>query len=101
MRLGIRGKQIAGVTAIVGIAVLVLSTLYVTRLSRARELVGEGPDPYAALRTDRGLHAILQSSLYGEGVTDAAILDTSGTIVASSDEAQVGKVLPVRRNLTA
>jgi hypothetical protein len=34
MRLGIRGKQIAGVTAIVGVAVLVLSTLYVTRLSR-------------------------------------------------------------------
>ena len=121
MRLGIRGKQIAGVTAIVGIAVLVLSTLYVTRLSRvvlhesdsraqlltsailhrARELVGDGADPYATLRTDRGLHAILQSSLYGEGVTDAAILDTSGTIVASADEAQVGKVLKVRRNLTA
>ena len=121
MRLGIRGKQIAGVTAIVGIAVLVLSTLYVTRLSkvvlhesdsraqlltdailhRARELVGEGADPYVAVRTDRGLHAILQSSLYGEGVTDAAILDTSGTIIASSDEKQVGKVLKVRRNLTA
>jgi signal transduction histidine kinase len=121
MRLGIRGKQIAGVTAIVGVAVLVLSTLYVTRLSRvvlhesdsraqlltsailhrARELVGEGPDPYATVRTDRGLHAILQSSLYGEGVTDAAILDTAATIVASSDEAQVGKVLKVRRNLTA
>jgi signal transduction histidine kinase len=121
MRLGIRGKQIAGVTTIVGIAVLVLSTLYVTRLSRvvlhesdsraqlltsailhrARELVGEGPDPYASVRTDRGLHAILQSSLYGEGVTDAAILDNNATIVASSDETQVGKVLKVRRNLTA
>jgi signal transduction histidine kinase len=121
MRLGIRGKQIAGVTAIVGIAVLVLSTLYVTRLSRvvlhesdsraqlltsailhrARELVGEGQDPYATLRTDRGLHAILQSSLYGEGVTDAAVLDNSATIVASSDETQVGKVLKTRRNLTA
>ena len=121
MRLGIRGKQIAGVTAIVGIAVLVLSTLYVTRLSRvvlhesesraqlltsaivhrARELVGEGADPYATVRTDRGLQAILQSSLYGEGVTDAAVLDTAGRIIASSDEAQVGKVLPMRRNLTA
>jgi signal transduction histidine kinase len=120
MRIGIKAKQIAGVTAIVGIAVLVLSTLYVTRLSRvvlhesdsraqlltsailhrARELVVEGADPYAALRTDRGLHAILQSSLYGEGVTDAAILDTNGLIVASSDQMQVGKVLKVRRNLT-
>jgi hypothetical protein len=121
MRVSIKAKQIAGVTAIVGIAVLVLSTLYVTRLSRVvlhesdsraqlltnailhrtRELVVVGADPYAALRTDRGLYAILQSSLYGEGVTDASILDPSGTIVASSDEMQVGKVLKVRRNLTA
>jgi signal transduction histidine kinase len=121
MRVSIKAKQIAGVTAIVGIAVLVLSTLYVTRLSRVvlhesdsraqlltnailhrtRELVVVGADPYAALRTDRGLYAILQSSLYGEGVTDASILDPSGTIVASSDEMQVGKVLKVRRNLSA
>jgi signal transduction histidine kinase len=121
MRLGIKAKQIAGVTAIVGIAVLVLSTLYVTRLSRvvlhasdsraqllasaalhrARELIVDGADPYAALRTDRGLYAILQSSLYGEGVTDATLLDTNGTIIASSDQTQVGKMLPARRNLTA
>ena len=33
LRLGIRAKQIAGVTAIVGLSVVALSALYVTRVS--------------------------------------------------------------------
>ena len=33
MRLGIKGKQIAGVTAIVGVAMMTLSALYVTRVA--------------------------------------------------------------------
>ena len=110
MRLGIKGKQIAGVTAIVGVAVAALSALYVARLAevvlqesygrglllsnaiyhRARELVTESADPYAALRTDPGLRAILESTIYGESVTGASILDTKGTIVASSDTSRVG-----------
>ena len=110
MRLGIKGKQIAGVTAIVGIAVAALSALYVARLAevvlqeshgrglllsnaiyhRARELVTESADPYAALRTDPGLRAILESTIYGESVTGASILDPKGTIIASSDTTRVG-----------
>ena len=110
MRLGIKGKQIAGVTAIVGVAVAALSALYVARLAevvlqeshgrglllsnaiyhRARELVTASPDPYAALRTDPGLRAILESTIYGESVTGASILDTKGTIIASSDTSRVG-----------
>ena len=110
MRLGIKGKQIAGVTAIVGVAVAALSALYVARLAevvlqesygrglllsnaiyhRARELVTESADPYAALRTDPGLRAILESTIYGESVTGASILDTNGTIIASSDTTRVG-----------
>jgi signal transduction histidine kinase len=121
MRLRIRAKQIAGVTAIVGVAVVVLSGLYVTRLAkvvlhesearaklltdsilhRARDIVTDGPDPYATVRTDPGLKAVLQSSLYGEGVADASILDRNGMIVASSDETLVGKVRKDRRDLTA
>jgi signal transduction histidine kinase len=109
VRLGIKGKQIAGVTAIVGVAVVVLSALYVTRLAevvlqesyarglllsnaifhRARELV-TSPDPYAALRADPGLRAILESTIYGVSVTSASILDPSGTIIASSDASRVG-----------
>ena len=78
MRLGIKGKQIAGVTAIVGVAVLVLSGLYVTGLvevvlrgslargqllsnaifHRAREVVTTSPDPYGALRADPGKRQI-------------------------------------------
>ena len=110
MRVGIKAKQIAGVTAIVGVAVASLSALYVARLAevvlqesygrglllsnaifhRAREVVTASPDPYAALRTDPGLRAILESTIYGESVTGAAILNTAGTIVASSDTSRVG-----------
>ena len=110
MRLGIKGKQIAGVTAIVGVAVAVLSALYVTRLAevvlqesyarglllsnaifhRAFEVVTSSPEPYAALRSDPGLRAILESTIYGESVTGASILDASGTIIASSDTSRVG-----------
>ena len=72
MRLGIRAKQIAGVTAIVGVALVALSVLYMARL--ADVIVGEADaraqnlartilhhvtrlpidpaDPYAVLRTD-------------------------------------------------
>jgi len=120
MRLGIRTKQIAGVTAIVGVAVVVLSALYVTRLARVvlhesdsrarfiasaiqhrtRELIVDAPDPYVAARSDPGLYSILQSSLYGEGVTDAAILDTHGVIVANWDQ-KVGGTQKARRDLSA
>ena len=110
MRLGIKAKQIAAVTAIVGLAVVALSAVHVTRLARvvlhesnargqllanailhrAREVVLNSSDPYAALRGDPGLRAILESSIYGESVTDAAILDTHGTTIAASDPALLG-----------
>lgn len=119
MRLGIKGKQIAGVTAIVGVAIVALSALHVTRLAgvvlhesdargqllasaifhRARELVTGAQDPYAALRADPGLRAILESSIYGESVTDASIVDTQGNIVASSDPAEVGRPMRERPDL--
>ena len=111
MRLGIKGKQIAGVTAIVGVAVTALSGLYVTRLSavvlheshargqllssaifhRAREVVTGSSDPYAALRDDPGMRSILESSIYGESVTGASILDSRGIVAASSDPSRVGE----------
>ena len=121
MRLGIKGKQIAGVTAIVGIAVLVLSGLYVTGLvdvvlrgslsrgqllsnaifHRAREVVTTSPDPYDALRTDPGLRSILESSIYGESVTGASLLDASGYVIASSDPTRVGRQHTNTADLTA
>ncbi len=121
MRLGIKGKQIVGVTAIVGVAVMALSSLYVTRLARvvlheaharaellsntilhrARELVTGAPEPYAALQGDAGLRAILESSLYGESVTGASILDTAGIVIASSDPTRLGLRLEERPDLAA
>jgi signal transduction histidine kinase len=122
MRLGIRGKQIAGVTAIVGVAVVVLSALYVMRLanvvlyeshSRAQLLANAilhhaaavlrassaDSDPYEALRNDSGMRSILESSIYGGGVVGAAILDTAGVVVAHWDPEQVGTRPPERADL--
>jgi signal transduction histidine kinase len=119
MRFSIKAKQIAGVTAIVGVAVVVLSALYVTRLTdlvlhesharaqllsnaifhRAREVVTEQADPYFGFRTDPGLSAMLESSIYGESVTDASIFDAAGIVVADSDTTRVGKRLGERRDL--
>ena len=119
MRLGIRAKQTAGVTAIVGVAVVALSVLYVTRVSsvvlreshargqllasaifhRARQVVTGSSEPYAALRDDPGLRSILEASIFGESVTGASILNTQGVVVASSDPTTVGRELDPRADL--
>ena len=121
MRVGIKAKQIAGVTVIVGVAVVALSGLYVTRLAgvvlneafargqllsnaiihRAREVVPESAEPYTALGTDSGLRSILESSIYSESVTDASIVDTNGVIIASSDTILVGTPQRQRADLAA
>src|ERR1043165_1364534 len=122
MRLGIKAKQIAAFTTIVGLAVLMLSAVHVARLARvvlhesqargellantifhrAREVVvSSNGDPYASLRNDPGLRAMLESSIYGESVTDAAILDQQGIVRASSDPAQEGKPLALRGDLAS
>jgi signal transduction histidine kinase len=118
MRLGIKGKQVLGVIAIVGTVVVVLSLLHVVRLARvsldesraraglmanaiyhrARDVVAEGSDPYAALR-DQGLRSILESSLYSKNVTFAAIVDVNGVAVAHADPSLEGQVLPEEEDL--
>ena len=119
MRLSIRAKQTASVTALVGVVVVALSAMNVTRLARVglheseargellanaifhrvRQIVTVSADPYEDIRADPGLQALLQSSIYGESVTDAAILDAKGTIVANSDPARVGMRLGPREDL--
>src|ERR1700730_16536801 len=101
MWLGIKGKQVLGVTTIVGAVVVVLSLLDLARLAqvsldesraraellanaiyhRARQVVVEGVDPYQALRSDPGLRSILESSLYSKNVTFAAIADVNDVAV--------------------
>jgi len=117
MRLGIKGKQVLGVTSIVGVVVVLLSILYVADLARvsleetraraelvanaiyhrASEVVTADADPvaaYRALHDDPGLRSILQSSLYSKNVVLAAIVDVNGTAVAAADPAREGEVLP-------
>jgi hypothetical protein len=113
VHLGIKAKQIAGVSLIVGLAVVTLSLVHVTLLARvllressargdllanaifqrAREIVPGQADPYTALRTDAGLRAILESSAYSKNVTYAAICNVDGVAVAAWDPSREGKRL--------
>ena len=111
MRLSIKAKQVAGVTSIVGLAVVVLSAYYLTSLARVRleesqsrgellanavfhraqAVVRSGEDPVTALGSDDGLQSILESSIYARQLTYAAIVDTDGKAIAHSDTSLVGQ----------
>ncbi|MQA28813.1 MAG: HAMP domain-containing protein [Luteitalea sp.] len=121
MRLGIKGKQVLGVTSIVGAIVVGLSLMHLASLARvsldeskaraellansvfhrAREVVVEGVDPYQALHSDPGLRSILESSLYSKNVTYAAIVDADGLVVAHADPSLEGSRLPLSHDLSA
>ncbi|HEV2984999.1 MAG TPA: hypothetical protein VGX46_11435, partial [Vicinamibacterales bacterium] len=120
MRLGIKGKQVLGVTSIVGVVVVGLSVLHLSRLAavsidesraraelltnaiyhRTRQLVVDGADPFKDVRTDPGLRSVLESSLYSKNVTFAAIVDTRGLAVAHADPLLEGQLLPAGGDLT-
>ncbi|HEX4348602.1 MAG TPA: ATP-binding protein [Vicinamibacterales bacterium] len=119
MRVGIKAKQVMGVTSIVGTVVVILSLVYLARLaqviideSRARadlvahtiyqsahDIVVEGVDPGATLRADRGLRKILESSLYSNNVTYAAIADVNGVAIAAADPESQGRPLDPAEDL--
>jgi signal transduction histidine kinase len=119
MRLGIKGKQVLGVTSIVGAVVVVLSVLHLSKLAsvsldesraqaellakavfqRGHDVVVAGTDPYAALRADRGLRSILESSVYYKNVTFAAVVNVQGVAVAHADPSLDGQALPLGGDL--
>src|SRR5207247_10806647 len=119
MRLGIKSKQVLGVTSIVVAVVVVLSVLHLSRLasvsldeSRARaELLAKavfqrrhavvvaGADPYAALRADPGLRSILESSVSSPDVTFAAVVNVQGGAVAHADPSRAGPAVPLGGDL--
>ena len=121
MRLGIKGKQVLGVTTIVGVIVVVLSLVHLARLAqvsldesrsraelvadailhRAREVVRSGAEPHQALKSDAGLRSILESSLYSKNVTFAAIADDRGIAVAHADPTFEGSTLTAGGDLDA
>ena len=114
MRVGIKAKQVAAVTSIVGLTVVSLSLLQIASLARvsveesrdranilinaifhrAFQVVPRSADPYEALHDDPGLQSILESSNYSKGITYAAIVDVSGVAIAHSDPTRVGQPLP-------
>lgn len=120
MRLSVKARQVAGVTSLVGGVVVALSVLHVASLvrvtldqnqargellanavfHRAYEVVAAGGDPRAALQADRGVAAILESSVYSPNVTYAAIVDEQGVVLAHSDPLAVGRSLPRQAELS-
>ena len=119
MRFSLKTRQVVAVTSIVGLAVVVLGGLYVTGVARVRleesrsrgqflanaiyqrtrQVAAGSADPRAALRTDPGLRSILESSVYSENVTYAAIVDAADVAIAHSDPVRVGELLPPRPGL--
>ena len=121
MRFSIRVKQIVGVTAIVGLAVVALSVLYAARLTdvvfhesysrgqwmakailhHAGVIVTGDGDPYAQLREDTGLRSIIESSAYSDNITTATIVDPTGIIVIANLRSMVGQLSPRQDDLAA
>lgn len=110
MPFSIKTKQVAAVTAIVGLAVVLVSAWYLSSLAgfwlveteararlfgdaihyRMNEVVRTGKDPIVALRNDDGLTSVLAAILYSDNVMYAAIVDTRGLVINHSDPARVG-----------
>jgi signal transduction histidine kinase len=120
MRLGIKGKQVLGVTAIVGAVVVILSVVQLSQLAsvsldetRARAellssaiyhraqkvVVRAGTEPLANLRDDPGLRSILESTLYSRNVTFAALVDVRDVAIAHADRSLEGQQLPAGGDL--
>lgn len=121
MHLGIKAKQIGGVSLIVGLSVIALSLVHVTFVARvllqesraraelladtifqrAKDIVPGQADPWAAIRADGGLRAILESSAFARNVTYAAICNVDGVAEAAWDPSREGKRLPPAGDLDA
>ena len=119
MRVGIRTKQVLGVTVLVGAAALVLLGWYVATLAqvmldtnraqahnvakavyqRTFQLVERGGDPVEAIRNDDGLRTILETAAFGQAIVYAAVVDPNGNIIADDGFLGVGTKLEPAANL--
>jgi len=110
---GIKAKQVAGVTTLVVVVVMAISAYHVATLvqmnfvetaargqmlsaaifQRAKEVVAQGPgDPYAALRSDGGIRSMIESSTANwPSVTYVAIVNKDGIAVAHSSVSAEGQ----------
>jgi signal transduction histidine kinase len=119
MHLSIKQKQVLGVTSIVAVMAVVMSVLHLSVLARvlleesrergevlaeavvhrAHEVIVDRETAYEAIRSDPGVRSVLESAIYSQGVTYAALVDPAGTIVAHSDPKRIGERLPERADL--
>ena len=111
MRLSLRARQVATVTALVVCSMATLAAVHLSSLARlrleesgsrgellaraifhrARVVVPSAQDPELALREDSGIRAILESSIaYTESVTYAVIVDPTGIAIAHSSPSLEG-----------
>jgi signal transduction histidine kinase len=117
--LSIKQKQVVGVTSIVILVAVALSVVHLVVLARvlleesrsrgemlansvfhrAREVVTDRETAYQAIRSDPGVRSMLESAIYSQEVTYAAIVDTAGAIVAHSDPAFIGQHIAEARAL--
>jgi signal transduction histidine kinase len=121
LRVGIKAKQVVGVTSIVGAVVVILSLFHLATLGqvrleesktraeqlanavlqRARDVVADGADLNAALRGDPGLRSILESAFLTKNLTFAVIADLHDIAVAHADPSLEGQPLPPGGDLEA
>lgn len=118
MRLGIKGKQVLGVTIIVGVVVVALSVMYLAQLAKTSlddsgaraELLASaissrasavpiGDDPWQSLQGDPALRALLEASLNDPAVTVAAIVNPAGVTVLNAEASQEGQPLPAAADM--
>jgi len=116
LRISVRTKQVAGVTAIVFAVVVCLGGYYMLSLARVfiqdigtrselvahgifqriNQLALDGGDLTTAIRTDAGLQSMLESSMYADGALYAAVVDTDGVVLAHNDPSRVNlRLAPV------
>ena len=117
--ISIKAKQVAGVTLIVGLAVVSLSVWYISSLVRVRlaetqaraefvantvyqvlhSVVAEAADPAQAIQSDPALRLILEAAIFSDTVLYATIVDSQGVILASNDPLAVGKTAAAANDL--
>jgi signal transduction histidine kinase/HAMP domain-containing protein len=129
--LSVRARQIAGVTSLVGLIVLILTLLQLNAVARisldetgsraemlansiyqsafgaltvgpAAEDAAAAGNPREALRHDVGIRSILESAIaYSDNVTYAAIVDDRGVAVVHSSPELEGTVMPAQEPFEA
>src|SRR5262249_47035207 len=119
MRLGIKAKQVLGVTTIVGTIVVVLSVMQLARLAevrldesraraellanaifhRAHSVVGEGADPYAAQKNASARRSPPERALSPKTSTSPASVDTPALVAPPADPLEEGHPLPPAADL--